>query len=202
MKKTLIPLMGIVFCVLCTSCPHHFIYLDESDISGKLCYAVNPFDPEDTIICIKNVYISFTCHDQEYCSATRELLSQFEGTLTDCRFHQYDVNDHHWEFISSKEMCFYPTCNGQFISMIDSETGILADSINLLYRDVTIYKKQRAKENNDESKLYMGDFVFFLGSDYMKPKFITDSVTPIGEKIVCFDGHNGPSLTAPIELQK
>ena len=39
----------------------------------------------------------------------------------------------------------------------------------------------------------MGDFVRFQGSDYMKPKFITDSVAPIGDRIVCFDGHDGPS---------
>ena len=31
-----------------------------------------------------------------------------------------------------------------------------------------------------------------MGSDYMKPKFITDSITSAGDTIVCFDAHRGP----------
>ena len=203
MKKTLIfLLMGIAICLLCTSCPHHFIEYDESRVSGELCYAVNPFKPEDTVICIRNVYVLFNCYNQEYCSDTRDLLSLVDGEMSDCKSHQCDADLHRWNFLANKEQCFYPIYNGQFISLIDTETGRLIDSINLSYRDMTIYTKQRVKGNNDGSKLHMGDFVRFQGSDYMKPKFITDSITPAGERIVCIDGHNGPSWEGPIEPQK
>ncbi len=203
MKKTLISLMCVVICLLCTSCPspHHFIEYDESNICGKLCYIVNPFDLKDTIVCINNVIIHCTMHDKEYCSSVRELLSMYGGEMSDCQSHQ-STTLHRWGFLANKEQCFFPTCNGQFISLMNTKKGVMADSINLSYRNVTIYTKQRTKGNNDESKLYMGDFVRFRGNDYMKPKFITDSITTAGERIVCFDGHDGPTWWEPIELQK
>lgn len=166
---------------------------DASDINGQLNYVANPFSPEtDTILCLNNVYIGFEGYNYEYCSYVRNLLSQNGGKFTDCMSHESNVHQQHsWEYLAESERCFYPIYKGEFVSVIDSNTGLIADSIIL--NDRTVYPKRKRKGDNDRViRFYMGDFVRFQGSDFMKPKFITDSITSVGDTIVCFDGHRGP----------
>ena len=165
---------------------------DESWINGQLCYIANPFSVEtDTILCLNNVYIAFNGYSYEYCSYVRNLLSQYGGKFTDCMFHDFMGEEHGWEYLAKSEKCFYPIYNGEFVSLIDPKTCRSSDSIIL--NDRIIYLKRKRNGDNDRvTRFYVGDFVRFQGSDYMKPKFITDSLTSSGDTLVCFDGHRGP----------
>ena len=177
------------FLSCCSRNTHEFIYIDESHIDGQLGYTANPFASEkDTILCLNNVYIAFSGYDADYCSDVRNLLSLFGGKFTDCRLHNFKKHD--WEYLAESKQCFYPICNGRFVSLIDPNTGLIADVICL--NDRLIYPKLKRNENGNQAPLAMGDFVSFLGSDYMNPIFIADSITLSGDKIICFDGQRGP----------
>ncbi len=169
-----------------------FPYLDESHINGQLCYKANPIDPEnDTILCLDNVYIGFVGYDDDYCPFLRNLLSLHGGRFTECQFD--GGGEHRWEYLAESEQTFYPINSKEFVSLIDPETGVIADSIYLNER--IIYPKLRRNGDSDRvTRFYMGDFVLFQGSDYMKPRFISDTITSSGEQIICFDGHKGPIL--------
>ena len=195
--KTRITLL-LLICVSLWSCekpksqdnPHEFIYLDRSEINGQLCCTANPFNPEkDTVLCLKNVYIGFTGYDADYCSYVRDLLSQVGGKFEECQFEDRGV--HTWEYLAKSEQYFYPISSTQFVSIIDPNTGMIADSVSLNGR--IIYPRQNRKEDSNRySRFYSGDFVNFIGSDYMKPKFITDTITLSSELIIRFDAHQGP----------
>jgi len=118
----------------------------------------------------------------------RELLSQFNGKLTECRFH--NTTQHSWECLANPSQYFYPVLAGQFVSLVDPRTGIIADSINL--NGIVIHPKQKRPECNFRTGFYREEFILFRGNDHMQPKLITDTITPSGEKIVCFDGKRGP----------
>lgn len=191
-KVILLLLLGVTL----VACERHYPTIEpesESYINGQLCYMANPLIPDiDTILCIDNIYVAFHVNNYEYCSYTRELLSHFVGKLTECPFHEAsDINYHHWEFCANKGQYIYPIFNGEFVSLIDSNTGMIADSVILNGR--TIYPKQ--ERNNKPiiwNQFYKEDFICFNGNDHMMPKLITDTVTPFGDTIVCYDGHNGP----------
>ena len=159
--------------------------------NGKLCYMANPFSPDtDTLLCINNMYLYFENRDSAYCSYVRDLLSQFGGWVTECKWHKSDSHCHEWEHMSEPDACFYPICSKQLVSVIDPKTGKIADAITI--NDRTIYPKQRRKnDSNHTTRFYLGDFVSFMSSnnDY---KYITDSVTVSGDTIVFFDGNFGP----------
>jgi len=183
----------LIFIILLASCEKpgnntEMNPLDESDINGQLCYTANPFSPEtDTILCLNNIYLAFKGDNYEYCSYVRNLLLTRGGVITPCRH----GSEHSWEYFEMGEQYFYPICSKQFISLIDSNTGKIADSIIL--NDRTIFPKQKRNGDNDRvTRFYIGDFVRFMGSDSMKPKFITDSITTSSDTIVCFDGLHGP----------
>ena len=192
MKTNIILLFVNIFILLSCNRKNNpeFIYLDGSDINGQLCYSANPFNPEtDTVLCLKNVDIGFTGYDADYCSYVRALLSQVGGKFEECQSHE--GIKHNWAYLAESEQCFYPICNKQFVSVIDPNTGSIADSICL--NDRTIYPKRKRNGDSDyATHSFTGDFVLFQGSDYMKPKFITDTIMPSGELIICFDGHRGP----------
>ena len=179
-------------------------YSHSTFINGQLCYLPNPFSPEvDTILCIRNAYLFFNVNNKEYCSYVRDLLSTFGGDLSECRFHSYDL-EHQWEFVPLKEQYFYPVRNGHFISLVDQDKGILSDSIYLSAESVnqrgtpvmvTVYTSEREGElSEDALQLYMNDNAMFQGNDFMSPKFISDTIIPSGERIVCFDGQYGPFI--------
>lgn len=191
-SKKILLFVGVLIFVSCNRNPAEFIYLDRSEINGQLCYSANPFNPEtDTVLCLKNVYIGFTGYDADYCSYVRNLLSQVGGRLEECRFEELGI--HLWEYLAKSEQYFYPTIDNQFVSVIDPNTGIIADSMRL--NDRTIYPKRKRNGDVDyATHSFTGDFVVFMGSDYMKPKFITDTIMPSGELIIRFDGHRGPFM--------
>lgn len=164
-----------------------FIYIDESMINGQLCYLANPFAPtEDTVLVLNNAFIDFTSYNSDYYSYVRDLLTLKGGKCV-----QNEIESS-LEYMAESTQYFYPICGKELVSLIDSETGRVVDSI--LLNDRTIYLKRKRNGDTDYvAHFYMGDFVWFIGSDYMKPKFITDSITPSGEQIICFDGqHSGP----------
>lgn len=170
---------------------------DGSMINGKLCYAPNPFNPEsDTVLCVNSAYIGFTCHDTGYCNYARELFSHFDGELTKCQFH--NTSQHEWEFLPNEDQLFYPLYKGKFISLINPNQYLLADSI--YWNDYIIYLKQRPSISNNSSShiFYIGDFVSFQGYDNLPPQFITDSITPSKEQIACFDAQKGLYLSIHI----
>lgn len=191
-KVILLLLMGVMLAACERRGDPRMYPEDASNINGQLCYMPNPFSPEtDTILCLNNVYIGFEGYNYEYCSYVRNLLSQNGGKFTACPHNQRDRSEHYWEYLAESKRCFYPICKGEFVSLIDSKTGLIADSIILNER--TIYPKRKRNRDNDRViRFYMGEFVHFQGSDDMKPKFITDSITSVGDTIVCFDGHRGP----------
>lgn len=189
-KVILLLLLGITY----VACERREVRMDPEDasgINGQLCYMPNPFSPEtDTILCLNNAYIVFCGYNYEYCSYVRNLLSQNGGRfIKECMFHTN--NNHNWHYLAGSKQFFYPVCKKQFVSLIDSNTGMIADSIIL--NDRTIYPKRKRNGDSDHViRFYLEDFVWFQGSDDMKPKFITDSITSFCDTIVCFDGHRGP----------
>ena len=133
------------------------------------------------------MYVGFTVYDANYCSYVRNLLSLFGGKITECP-HNFN---HRWEYLAESEQYFYPTIGNQYVSVIDPNTGRIAADISLNDRDIYL-KDTRTADSNKATHFYYGDFVVFMGSDYMKPKFITDTITPFGKQIILFDGHRGP----------
>lgn len=174
----------------------HFKYVDGSTINGQLCYLPNPFCPtEDTVLCLKNVYIGFFGFSKEYCEYVRNLLSQFGGKFTECLYHGIDES-HHWEYLAESEQIFFPHINQKLVSIVDSEKGMIADSIIL--NTLTVYPtKTRDGDGDFFNHFYMADFVTFFGNDHMKPKFITDTITPLDEHIIYFDAQQGPHRGNP-----
>lgn len=195
MKKIIILFIMAGICLSCTERNPVMRAENESYINGQLCYAANPLSPEiDTVLCLKNVYICFACYNYSYCSSVRNLLSVYDdGIITECHFHQSDNEEHHWEYLANAEQLFYPVCKNQFISVIDSNTGMLLDSISLNNISILL-KKQRNEDKDLTTRFYIEDFVHFHGRDNMNPVFIFDTLaTTIQERVICFDGQEGLS---------
>ena len=199
MKRIIIFLVGVICILLCSSCKdeqkyeqNHFVYLDESGIIGQLWATANPFNPDkDTILCLKSIeFVYCLTYDSAYCSYLTDLFSKFEGQLFGCRFHP--SSPHGIEFCPTSEMLFYPIANGEFVSITSTQTGYVLDSVVL--NGTTIFTKSRKDTSDNVSYLYIEDYVAYQGNDHMRPKFITDSITPSGEQIICFDGTHGPIM--------
>ena len=196
-KNTIFSLVVLAFAACNTNSDIKMTPMDSSTINGILCYVANPFNPEsDTILCVNNAYIGFMCYDTGYCNYARELLSHFDGELTKCKFH--NISQHEWEFFPNEDQFFYPLYKGKFISLINSNQCSLSDSI--CWNEYIIYLKQRPSNSNNSSSyiFYIGDFVRFRGYDNLPPQFITDSITPSKEQIVCFDAQKGLNLSVRV----
>ena len=167
---------------------------DESMINGKLCCAANPLVPNDTILGLTNAYILFAMYEDDgYRSYVRDLFSNLEGELYESEHVQsYEA---FFEFLPNKEICFYPVINGDFISLVDSVKSVLSDSI--IFSNITLFTSHRGEDANKETHFYINDFVIFMGSDHKTPPFISDSITPSGEQIICFDAHKRPYYGGP-----
>ena len=180
--------------------------INRSDIWGEIHYVANPFDEiMDSVLCLKNVQhlICYTYTD-EYFEKVTEILSHYEG-----HFEQDPApaprNNNHIYFHPSSNMLFYPIRNGHFISIVDTVTGNKLDSLQLAVSNnigsslveslTTLFLTWRpTPTDNDSHHIYMGDYVIFNGNDNMIPPFISDSITPKGDIIVCFEGRQGPVL--------
>lgn len=173
---------------------------EQTLINGNLWYAVNPFVSNDTILAVTNAYIKCAMYkDDGYSSYLKDLFSHHEGEIEEpeCK-HSYEAVV---MFYPNKELCFYPILNGNFISLTNSSKDALLDSVN--FNNVTLFTKYRDGDNDVKIHFYIGDFVGFSGSDYKTPPFISDSIVPSGEQIICFEAHWGPYYSGPfVNTQK
>lgn len=173
---------------------------DATLINGKLCYTINPFVSNDTILGVTNAYIECAMYkDDGYSSYLKDLFSHLEGEIEEpeCK-HSYEAV---FMFYPNKEICFYPILNGNFISLTDSVKSTLSDSI--VFNSITLFTEQRKGDVNNATHFYIGDFVCFMGSDHQTPPFISDSITSSGEQIICFDAQRGPYYGEPfVNTQK
>lgn len=202
-------ILGVTLLVVLSSCKKEeprLVELDASNIMGKLGYVENPLCPAtDTILCLTDVQ-SVYCriYDSGYCSSLKNLLSCFKGTLVASDEHlsgPYSI-----EFVPDSFLHIYPMRDGKFISVTDTKKGNILDSISLSVmqktssgmtsHDALIYTHPR-EQLNDETCIYIGDYVTFQGDDHLQPIFITHTVVPSNDSILCFEASRGPILAIP-----
>ena len=182
----------------------NLIELDSSEIMGQLECVENPFRPaNDTILCLLDVQCLYCkTYNSGYCSYLKKLLSGMPGTLY--------ASDEHFagpytiEFIPDSHLRLYPMRDGKFISVVDSQKGEMADSISLSVihktgskittSNVLVFTRPR-EQHNDTTCIYRGDYVVFHGDDHMQPVFVTDTITPSNDQIICFEASRGPIMT-------
>ena len=189
----------IILSLFLSSCirVHEFETPYYAVCTGRMWYVANPFEPEtDTILCLRNVQeIVVETPDAEYYSYLKQLFSRHthEGRLYGSSFFQPDSG-----------VYVFPTQYGKFISIIDSQTGKILDS--LVYEtklgsepvSITIHTELRAKngyDTYDTTNVYINDLVSFGGNIHMNPPFVTDTITPDGARILCIDSNEGPFLS-------
>lgn len=210
MKARILTLaMMVILFVACKSSDSpnsNYLWTNRTNIAGQLHYTANPFNPlGDSVLCLKNVreVCCVTYTDDTY-SKVMEILSKYDGVF-DEGTNPAPRNNNHVLFLPSSDMYFYPIRNGHFISIVDTVTGNKLDSLQLAVSNnigsslveslTTLFLTWRpTPTDNDSHHIYMGDYVIFNGNDNMIPPFISDSITPKGDIIVCFEGRQGPVL--------
>jgi hypothetical protein len=207
MKKVMFTI-ALMTMVLLTACkPNQEVgptVWPHASLSGQLWYAANPFEPEnDTILCLKNVVYGGATDDAEYCSYLSRLFAPLDERFKGCE--HYTNHPHPIIFIPSSAYKIYPKRDGQFMSVIDSYTGRISDSLSYFFEQshpyVTIYTQVRNKEPFTDTQIYMGDEVEFYYDRRTVLFSITDTVTSTGEILICFDASKGISLTDWFELE-
>lgn len=176
----------------------------HASLSGLLWYAANPLEPEnDTILCLKYVIYDGATDDAKYCAYLSRLFAPFDEAFTGCE--HYTNHPHRITFIPDTAYKIYPKRNGQFMSVIDSGTGRILDSLSYIFEqshpNVTIYTQVRNKEPFTDTQIYMGDEVKFYYDRHTVLFSITDTVTTTGEILICFDASKGISREDWFELE-
>ena len=191
-------IFGVV--ILLMSCESRYKLTEPKEryeTLGQLWYMPNPLDPEhDTILCLRNVErILCTTLDSSYCTFLNKFFSQYDGIIHGCKWHNL-TTEHYISFIPDSDIVICPTRDGNFMSIIDSHSSRITDSLILGVERMkpeftTIYTKLRNDEFYSYSKIYMGDKVSFYG--FRRPYISEHSALDTG-KIICIDGNSGPVL--------
>lgn len=228
MKRMFNSLLVLTIIVVFSSCEKYpnIVNGDETTTigPGQISYTVNPFDSKDSILCLKKVryvYVKGRISNTEYYKHILDLFDNYEGTIyfpsyegnrifNIKEWHELDMhpdNYSNFEFVSTDDITMFPTLNGNFISVLDKQSGCLVDSIvfeatSVLPRvekyTVVFYTSKREQDSLFYRHKYLYDYVtyctyFERSSNSDKyPPFITDSITPDNERIICFDAQFGP----------
>ena len=177
-------------------------WINETHIYGQLTYVANPFSREkDSVLCLRNVRdLVCVAKTDDFYSYIKNLLSHYDGKFGQAENNAPQTN--HITFYPTEEMCFFPTRNGVFLSVIDSTSGCKMQSIplsvsietgNRIDKSTAVIRLETRQTIDENSQsFYIGDYVVFQGNDNMQPKFLHDTITFDNELIICFDGVHGP----------
>lgn len=173
-----------------------------SSIKGTLGYTANPFNSKDSVLCVNDIYrVEVQCNTKEYYTYLKKIFSNYEGVLDngDAALHDSSawIDSTHFLFYPKSKIIAFPKKDESFISIVDKGSGSLLNSITykttynldtlIVNRSTSIYLKAREEEDKDYSNsIYLGDIISF-DSFNNSDTFITDSITPNKEQIICFE---------------
>lgn len=204
MKNKIFILIGLVVCFVGCDYPH-FIEFDETEITGKIYYAVNPIDSNDSVLCLTGITsVVVKSEDFEYLSYLEELLTKaINDPYNFSVIYQHDGKvECHSDFDDSA--IFYVVKNGNFVSVMNQEKDSLLDSL-LIYRSsdgkTTLSfhpypRNEKFDEHSSHYYIYEGDYVSYYWKDDSPQPFIFDSISPMGDTLLCFDGALCPGIVS------
>lgn len=169
---------------------------------------------------IRYVYVNGSSSNTEYYKYILDLLDNYEGTIyfptyegnklfnikewRELDMHPYNYSN--FEFVSAVDITMFPTIDGNFISVMDKQNCCLVDSLifeatrvipSIEKYIVVFYTRKRDQDSSSSAKVYLNDYVkyctyFERSWPNTYSPFITDTIIPDNEQVICFDAQFGP----------
>ena len=201
--KLFIIALAATMLMACQQSDPGFDKIDQTQIMGQFTCVLNPFDSNDSVLCLTDIQsVDIVTNDSAYITTLERMLAEATGGIDRYpQTYQFYGIVHYGIFPDS--MIFYIVKENGLISLVDDDKRSLKDSLeitvntlwgNVRTRSETIYLYPRPEDNQRPpiSDIFLDDYVEYRGKDNGPQPLIFDSVTPEGKTILCVDGTYGP----------